>query len=171
MSWETDWISEFETAIAASFGGNVVLPQTDPLTSNFFMAMQAMQLNMLEEAITLMQQFGTQNGARFIVLRYGAYEPEEDLGLANNLYRAPVDLYYIATRSTDSQATVSAAIRAFANSIDFGLGFTHFQSFERASIDSSDQNLPNQVYAAGKIDLVAAVCSWSPGLLVGETNT
>jgi len=152
----SDWYPAFWAELKA------LIQTTWPEITNakFYTGAQALRQNILETSPPI---------AAVLV---GQVTPETDFApCAMSLYRAPVSVYYLAAieGGRDNQAYVWGKCKTLADSVEkISAVFTTFQVVDRASIDASESNPVNIALLDSQTPMVAASCSWEPGLLVGE---
>lgn len=105
----------------------------------------------------------------YAAVQIGEMVHDPEWGARSRTYRAPVTVAYInSCESGATQKTVHVVAEAVADAIDNDASFNTFQAPpERATIDSSEANPVFMTLAVqSKVDIVAAVVTWSPGLLI-----
>ena len=164
--------NELMSVIATATGTHPKGTSTSDPAQTLFTAVEASRASVVETMKDGLAGSRGRPSPPYVVVQVGKLVHDSEWGARSRTYRSPVSIAIIDalgnTTTTPGQKSIHEIAEAIADAIDNAASFTTFQAPpERAEIDSSETNPVFMALAVdSKVQIVAAVVTWSPGLII-----
>jgi hypothetical protein len=141
-----------------------------------FTAMQGQEKNLLDTIIAGLKGGSGLPAPPYGILRMGRAVRDQEFGIPNTLYRAPVWFYWVDIRrvgggTIDQQQIISEQLETLQSALETpGTQFNTFQIIDKGTIDTSvDENTQDDILTR-LTSFNVGVLAYDTGLLYGTIN-